>query len=132
MGTRSLTYVYNDENKPVVCMYRQFDGYPEVHGKELAKFLNSRNLVNGLTGDLQSIANGMNCLAALMISHFKTEAGGIYLYPTDLDQDVWQEYEYHVYSDKVIIDDMSESGFIFEGNWKDFLNFCLKTEQNEC
>ena len=38
MGTRSLTFVYED-NKPIVNMYRQFDGYPEGHGQELADFL---------------------------------------------------------------------------------------------
>jgi len=37
MGTRSLTYVY-DNKEPLVCMYRQFDGYPSGHGKELAEF----------------------------------------------------------------------------------------------
>jgi hypothetical protein len=38
MGTRSLTFVY-EENKPVVNMYRQYDGYIEGHGRELAEFL---------------------------------------------------------------------------------------------
>jgi len=27
MGTRSLTYVYDNDDDAVVCMYRQFDGY---------------------------------------------------------------------------------------------------------
>ena len=40
MGTRSLTFVYEGE-KPIVNMYRQFDGYPSGHGAELAEFLNS-------------------------------------------------------------------------------------------
>ena len=31
MGTRSLTYVYENE-APIICMYRQFDGYPSGHG----------------------------------------------------------------------------------------------------
>ena len=39
MGTRSLTYVYDDNNDPIICMYRQFDGYPTGHGSELADFL---------------------------------------------------------------------------------------------
>ena len=42
MGTRSLTFVYEkygQVQKPVVNMYRQFDGYPTGHGAELAEFL---------------------------------------------------------------------------------------------
>ena len=41
MGTRSLTYIkseYNTEDN-IVCIYRQFDGYPSGHGIELANFL---------------------------------------------------------------------------------------------
>jgi hypothetical protein len=50
MGTRSLTYVYGGdrETKPLVCMYRQFDGYPSGHGQELIDFLKPIRLVNGL------------------------------------------------------------------------------------
>ena len=52
MGTRSLTFVYEKYGqiqKPVVNMYRQFDGYPKGHGAELAEFLNGGRLVNGLS-----------------------------------------------------------------------------------
>ena len=48
MGTRSLTFVY-EENKPIINMYRQFDGYPEGHGAELAEFLLSGEMVNGFS-----------------------------------------------------------------------------------
>ena len=39
MGTRSLTYVYDDYsvNTPIMCMYRQYDGYPTGHGAELSE-----------------------------------------------------------------------------------------------
>ena len=37
MGTRSLTFVYDENNTPVLNMYRQFDGYPSGHGAELAE-----------------------------------------------------------------------------------------------
>jgi len=72
MGTRSLTFVYQkygQVQKPVVNMYRQFDGYPRGHGAELAEFLNGGRLVNGLietkTVD-EAVYNGMGCLAASM------------------------------------------------------------------
>lgn len=128
MGTRSLTYVYEgkkeDWAKPFMCMYRQFDGYPEGHGWELSEFLMSGRLVTGLSGMGKSIQfNGMNCLAAQLVARFKTDSGGIYLYAPELEQDLWQAYEYHVWEDVVRITD-TES-ILFEGSWKEFQQFCL-------
>ena len=62
MGTRSLTYVYV-EDTPIMCMYRQFDGYPSGHGVELAEFLTQIEMGNGISGEpeLFSFANGMGC-----------------------------------------------------------------------
>jgi hypothetical protein len=123
MGTRSLTFVY-DDNRRVVCMYRQFDGYPSGHGSELAKFLTSFGaIVNGLpVVRIHKVANGMGCLAAQLVSNFKVAAGDFYLYPTDTS-DVGEEYEYHVYFDKVVIkDDMGAK--LFTGSWSDFAEYC--------
>lgn len=100
MGTRSLTYVYAD-NEPLVCMYRQFDGYPSGHGKELAEFLKPMEIVNGLRpgGTENKIANDAGCLAAQMVAHFKDEPGGIYLQSvTNQDYD-WIDYIYRIYVD---------------------------------
>jgi len=101
MGTRSLTRVYNEDGKEIICLYRQYDGYPEGHGLELAKFLNGFNMTDGIYGIPGSknlpkkLANGMGCLAAQLVAHFKTEPGQFYLYPPGT-KDVWEEYEYHV------------------------------------
>ena len=126
MGTRSLTFVY-DGDKPFVNMYRQFDGYPSGHGAELAEFLLSGRMVNGIpvSEKKEVMFNGMGCLAAQMIANFKTDAGGFYLYPMDCN-DCWQEYEYHVYENKVIVKNPTE--VIFEGTWKDFYEFCSAEE----
>ena len=55
MGTRSLTFVYEDKT-PILNMYRQFDGYPSGHGQELADFLLSGKMVRSEehTSELQS------------------------------------------------------------------------------
>ena len=80
MGTRSLTHVYNDDGQILTTVYRQFDGYPEGHGKDLAEFLSPFVLVNGIPlGDPRKLANGMGCLAAQLIAHLKEGADGIYL-----------------------------------------------------
>lgn len=96
MGTRSLTLV-NDENEKTICnMYRQFDGYPSGHGKELASFLQTGKLVNGIGSEPELVFNGMGCLAASMVGFFKDGAGGIYLEPTDA-RDCGEEYIYTIY-----------------------------------
>ena len=108
MGTRSLTRVfstYKDEKKnkqvkiQLVNMYRQYDGYPEGHGTELADFLNSGKVVNGIGIDEQQrVFNGAGCLSAQMIAHFKKGAGGIYIEPITA-KDCGQEYEYEIIVD---------------------------------
>ena len=128
MGTRSLTLVYTDHYRedcePIINMYRQFDGYPEGHGLELAMFLNSFDeVVNGIpVGDKRKLANGMCCLSAQMVAHFKDEAGGFYLYPVSA-KDCGQEYEYHVYSDRITVFGWNHE-HLFTGPWKQFLEFC--------
>ena len=121
MGTRCLTFVY-DGNVPVINIYRQFDGYPSGHGHELAQFLNSKTLVNGYKDKNSAEANGMGCLAAQLIVQLKHGVGGIYIYPV-ASTDCFQDYEYHVYENNVIVKD--PTAVIFEGTWKQFAQFCL-------
>jgi hypothetical protein len=121
MGTRSLTFVY-DGDKPIMNMYRQFDGYTSGHGRELAEFLLSGKMTNGIpVGVKENFFNGMGCLAAQLVGSFKKESGGFYLYPLDCT-DCWQEYEYHVYENKVIVKNPDE--VIFSGDWDKFHSFC--------
>lgn len=101
MGTRSLTYIYEEDARldsgRILCMYRHYDGYPSGHGKELADFLKSITMVKGLGAETtQTVANGMGCLAAQLVVHFKNGPGGIYLYHPDIEDD-GVDYEYHVY-----------------------------------
>ena len=144
MGTRSLTFVYEKYGqiqKPVVNMYRQFDGYPEGHGAELAEFLSAGKIVNGLSVERDNLEfNGMGCLAAQMVAHFKQSSGGFYIHPVDIT-DCGQDYEYHVYdkSGKLYIEVYNcgcnffgMSGdthdIIFKGNLKEFTEFCKEKE----
>jgi hypothetical protein len=126
MGTRSLTFVY-DGKEPMINMYRQYDGYPSGHGNNLAEFLNSFDaIVNGISvGDNRKIANGMGCLAAQLIAHFKIDVGGFYMYPVTA-KDCGQEYEYHVYENKVVVKNPTE--VIFSGTWREFNEFCSAEE----
>lgn len=146
MGTRSLTRVIetwkDDDGKQkqemLVTMYRQYDGYPEGHGQELAEFLNSGKVVNGLGLDeKRRVFNGAGCMAAQMISHFKGDsAGGIYIYPNST-KDAWQNYEYHVLVDfdsKDVTLICYESGKrkkqLFKGSPDKFIEFVQKEESS--
>lgn len=97
MGTRSLTVFVEEDGTEIVVMYRQFDGYLEGMGKDLAEFLDGIKLVNGIPmGTTKRLANGMGCLAAQAIADFKTEVGNVYLYPAGT-RDCGEEFIYTVY-----------------------------------
>jgi len=111
MGTRSLTYIeesfavadeennneVHEEKQNILCMYRQYDGYLSGHGAELAEFLQDFNVVNGYNSDTpKRSANGMGCLAAQLITHFKDGIGNIYIHHPD-DKDCGEEYTYTIY-----------------------------------
>jgi hypothetical protein len=92
MGTRSLTafIIKGKPDREFATMYRQFDGYPEGHGVELAEFI---------SGGQERLYNGIGCLAAQVVAHFKItmEVGGIYLeIPASRGYD--EEYIYEVYT----------------------------------
>ena len=122
MGTRCLTYVYEGKT-PLMCLYRQFDGYPSGHGAELADFLNKIEVGNGIAGkpEMGTFANGMGCLAAQLITHFKKSVGGFYIHLVTDSGGV--DYEYHVYANKVVVKD-SDEVVVFSGSRKDFAEYC--------
>ena len=104
MGTRSLTYILDEYNSAqtegafvrdnIICMYRQYDGYLIGHGIELAEFLQDFTVVNGYnTLTPARSANGMSCLAAQLVAHFKDGIRNIYIYPTNTS-DVGEEFIY--------------------------------------
>ena len=82
MGTRSLTKVLDEEGKEILCLYRQFDGYPEGHGADLKEFLKGMKLTNGYSTDQKEDggwANGMGCLAGQLVAWFKTAPEGKFI-----------------------------------------------------
>lgn len=98
MGTRCITVFVKNE-KDIAVLYRQFDGYPDGHGQELKEAFGGFEIVNGLRmDDARKIANGMSCLAAQVIAHFKKEPGGFYLYPAGT-RGTGEEYVYTLYVD---------------------------------
>jgi hypothetical protein len=140
MGTRSLTFVY-DGDKPILNLYRQYDGYPTGHGAELAQFLEGFTIVNGIGRETTRVANGMGCLAAQVVAHFKDSVGGFYIHSVD-SKECGQDYEYHVYQKdkelRVAVTDRGCNMFgltmsdkndsIFDGSVAEFVTFCTEDQ----
>ena len=142
MGTRSLTYIeeswetaiadednnneVHKETQKILCMYRQYDGYMDGHGHDLAHFLEDFNIVNGLglRDDKIRVANGMGCLAAQLIAHFKDSPGNIYIYHPDA-KDCGEEYTYTIYQKKgkifIRAYNVWNKEIIFDGSPEDML-----------
>ena len=138
MGTRALTFVYEGD-KPLVNLYRQYDGYPTGHGAELAQFLSEFHITNGISsGETRRTANGMGCLAAQVVAFFKDSVGGFYIHSVDATE-CGQDYEYHVYQkDKELRVRVTDRGCnmfgltmsdtnkgIFDGTVAEFAKFCF-------
>ena len=141
MGTRSLTYIeeswetavadeennneVHEKKQNILCMYRQYDGYLSGHGAELAEFLQDFNIVNGYNPDTtKRDANGMGCLAAQLIAHFKDGIGNIYIHEPN-DSDCGEEFTYTIYEEdgKVCIRayDVWAKKIIFDGSPEEML-----------
>jgi len=138
MGTRSLT-VINDawDNEEICVLYRQYDGYPEGHGKDLLNFLRGMDVVNGMgSDDGERISNGMDCLAAQIVAHFKTGPGYFYLNAAGT-RDVMEEFIYTIYKPKdkglhIKVEDVYDEGHVlFDGNLDKYDKWINKSHKTE-
>jgi len=97
MGTRSTTNILDENGNRLLCIYQQFDGYIEGGvGEKLIRLLEDRVVVNGYTMDDKERRNfnGMSCLAADVVAHFKDGIGGAYIQA--LDEDYVGSYDYTI------------------------------------
>ena len=133
MSTRSLTVFMDDDHKEIAVMYKHSDGYPEDYGKDLAEFIKDIEITNGISYlDTQRTANGMECLAAQIVSHFKkNNPSGIYLYAAKT-RNMDEEYIYIIkkgsgkYPKMEVLSDLhnpKKPVTIFCGTGLGFLNF---------
>ena len=128
MGTRSLT-VFNNEmdNSEIVVLYRQYDGYPTGHGRDLLSFLNNMEIVNGISNtEKRRIANGMGCLSAQIVAHLKEAPGDFYLHSAGT-RDIGEEFIYTLYYTEELnikVQDTYDDGHnLFDGNIKAYKNW---------
>jgi hypothetical protein len=112
MGTRSITYIYDNNGKLLCRMYRQYDGDPSGHGVDLADFLSGN----------KDLSWNMPVMAAKLISYFfETHGDQIRLLPCcDVDF-VGEEFEYHIHHDIVVL---NGHDCHVESVWGDFKGMC--------
>lgn len=143
MGTRSLTVIKDHEGTEIMVMYRQMDGYIDGHGHELADFCKDIEIVNGygFGPEAKTQANGMGCLAAQIVAHFKEGVGSIYIYPAG-SRDCGEEYTYtvrpsgkdlpeHGNEQHVLIEVVAYDEIIFSGTADELTNFKENAEEPE-
>ena len=95
MGTRARVNVM-DGNECILSIYRQYDGYPDGLGKEVASFAGKLKITNGISGDDKNTANGMGCFAAQLVKKLKDRVGNIYIRHTGPESH-GEEYSYTLY-----------------------------------
>ena len=101
MGTRStITFIgkVGDKEIPYVRIYQQYDGYLSGVGLDLIRWLQKKNIVNGISDYTSDIANGLGCLAAQYIRDYKYGVGDLYIDPIDSDLK-FIDYNYDVVFD---------------------------------
>jgi hypothetical protein len=124
MTIPSYTIFYDERGRSFANMYREHDGQPKIHGRELASFFNSFDaVVDGYRpGDRRKLADGMGCVAAQLISHVKKGVGGYYL--QHLDDVNNQAYVYHIFRNRIEV--FENNNIIFEGIWRQFYEWCYQ------
>ena len=109
-----------------VQVYKHYDGYPEGHPLELAKFLKDFKIVNGLGQDTYRKATGLTCLATQYIAAFKMGPGDLYVENPDTNHgDI--EYTTYVWGDDgksiyMSIFDVYENKCIFVGKPQELID----------
>lgn len=118
---------WNSGEELICSVYIHSDGYIEGVGLELARFLNDIEITNGgyfVSQKGKNYANGISCLAAQYIAHIKTGIGTVYMTSAKDSQ----EYNYKVTVDSdnnvKVVADLANDEVLFEGDKKDFLDFC--------
>lgn len=133
MSTRCVTKFFDSfDDKQIACIFRHCDGYPEGHGRDLAKFLNSRVVVTGLDGFSipgKVKANGMGRLAAQMVAALQRHE--LRIDPPRRQR--WdEEYVYEVRHDSLkAIGVLGRRRVLYDGPWDGYEAWLKKYEREE-
>lgn len=142
MGTHA-DVIFSHNGKDIVRVFHHFDGYVDGVGHELAAWLLTKRIGNGIPMSESyrldgGYSNGAYDLAAQYVEFVKREVGGVYLYPLD-ESSKYVDYIYHVNVSSMVDDqlkiydaneviEISITNFddpkvIFKGSPKELLEF---------
>ena len=133
MGTSAtVRFKYAGDNPILVNVRHHYDGYIEGVGYDLAKFLLSKKIVNGISvfDDRDSIANGFNCLIAQYISNVKKGPGDVYIWPQHFEGDYNYDVVYNDCKNEIHIKVTHYDRVLFKGSPKELLE-CKDKEEEE-
>lgn len=124
MATHSMTYVYNKDNQVICRVHLQNNGEPSGIGADLARFL---------TENRKTSFPDMERLSAKLVCHFFQGQDNAMLIAPEDPYYYCEEYEYHIYQDKVRIVDCGTKEYDFNWHTDSFEQFCwnYKKETNE-
>jgi hypothetical protein len=128
-GSRAVIRL-NCSGERVINLVRELDAEPGRLGRELWLFLSGMEIVNGTNrgSAARREAHGVGCLAAQLVSHLKTDVGGVYLEPL-----AWTEYqqdwEYIIsfadyWKGNPVVRVFREGASMFEGTVAEFGTLC--------
>ena len=133
MSVKSITTVSDERLKKLhLVMFRQYDGEPCKHGLELAEFLSTLKIVEGLGIDNYRVANGAADLAAQIVVRFKKGPGQVYLYTSLGYYDQSYSYNVSVLGSSIRVTVSNYDGSIlFRGTVDKFHKFCKLGVDND-
>lgn len=97
MATRA-SIIMKEEGKPMLAIYKHWDGYPSGLGKSLEEIIMGGQITNGLgmNPELGKVFNGAGCLFASIISILKEKPGDVYITNLDSVGKSGEEYIYEI------------------------------------
>lgn len=133
MGTSATVRFKHEGDNPILVNVRHhYDGYIEGVGHDLAKFLLSKKIVNGISifDDKDTIANGFECLTAQYISNVKKGPGDVYVWPQHFEGDYNYDVVYNDCKNEIYIKVTHCDKVLFKGSPKELLE-CKDKEDEE-
>ena len=99
MSTKAILIIKENSNT-LVTIYKHWDGYiKDGFGENIYNFLKDKKIVDSISNRDSEQFNGMGCLAASLIAHFKKGPGDVYIERNDLE-DYGADYIYELNFEK--------------------------------
>lgn len=121
----TVRFKYKGDNPILVNVHHHYDGYIDGVGHNLAEFLLSKEIVNGIPSfnKRYKIANGFDCLIAQYISNVKIGPGNVYICPQDFKGNYNYDVIYDGCKNEIYIKVTHFGEVLFKGSPKELLEY---------